>query len=151
MLSPLLFNIFFTVVPTVVLQKFSEDAVILAELVHLKKPPTPMGLEPAMDYVRCAVWGMLYADNTCIVSRSPQKLANMMEVIVKVFRADALTVSAKKSDMMCMPPPRKPRMMVRVEATGQIYKQVQSVTYLGGAVTETPDMSVKIARSTRAC
>ena len=71
MLSPLLFNIFFAVVLTVVLQRFSEDTVILAELVHLKEPPTSMGPEPAMDYVRRAVWGMLYADDARIVSRSP--------------------------------------------------------------------------------
>ena len=50
-----------------------------------------------------------------------------------------------------MPPPRTPRTMVRIEAAGQIYKQVQSCTYLKGAVTETPDMSVEIARWTRAC
>ena len=50
-----------------------------------------------------------------------------------------------------MPPPRTPRTMMRIEAAGQIYKQVQSFTYLGGAVAETPDMSVEIARRTRAC
>ena len=50
-----------------------------------------------------------------------------------------------------MPPPRELRTMVQVEAAGQIYKQVQSFTYLGSAVTETPDMSVEIARRTRAC
>ena len=50
-----------------------------------------------MDYVRRAVWGMLYADDACIVSRSPQGLAKMMEVIVEVCRAFALTVSAKKT------------------------------------------------------
>ena len=50
-----------------------------------------------------------------------------------------------------MPLPRKPRTMVRVEAAGQKYKPVQSFTYLGGAVTEVPDMSVEIARRTRAC
>ena len=50
-----------------------------------------------------------------------------------------------------MPPPRTPRTMVRVEAAGQTYKQMQSFTYLGGAVTETPDISVEIARRTRAC
>ena len=48
-----------------------------------------------------------------------------------------------------MPPPRKQRAMVRVEAAGQIYKQMQSFT--GGTVTETPDMSIKITRWTRAC
>ena len=50
-----------------------------------------------------------------------------------------------------MPPPRTPWTMVRIEAAGQIYKQVQLFTYLGGAVTETLDMSVEIARRTRAC
>ena len=149
-LSPLLFNIFFAAVLNVVLQRFSEEPAILAELVHLKEPSTSMGPGPAMDYVRCAVWGMLYADDACIVSRSPQGLAKMMEVIVEVCRAFALTVSAKKTETICMPPPR-PRTIVRIEAAGQTYKQVQSFTYLGVAVTETPDMSVEIARRTRAC
>ena len=40
-----------------------------------------------MDYVRRAVWGMMYADDACIVSQSPQGLAKMMEVIVEVCRA----------------------------------------------------------------
>ena len=72
--------------------------------------------------VRRTVWGMLYADDACILSRSPQGLANMMEVIVEVYRAFALTVSAKKVETMGIPPPRTPRTMVRVEAAGQIYK-----------------------------
>ena len=67
-LSPLLFNIFFAAVLTVVLQRFSEELAILAELVRLKEPPTSMGPEPATDYVRRAVWSMLYADDACIVS-----------------------------------------------------------------------------------
>ena len=104
-----------------------------------------------MDYVRRVMWGMLYADDTCMVSQSLQGLAKMMEVIVEVCRAFASTVSAKKTETMCMPPLRTPRAMVEVEAAGQTYKQVQSFTYLGGAVTEVPDMSVKIARRTRAC
>ena len=41
--------------------------------------------------------------------------------------------------------------MVRVEAAGQIYKPVQSFNYLESTVTETPDMSVEIARRTRVC
>ena len=84
-----------------------------------------------MDYVRRAVWGMLYADDACIVLRSPQGLAKMMEVIVEVCRAFALTVSAKKTETMCMPPPCTPRTMVQIQAAGQSYKQVQSFTYLG--------------------
>ena len=150
-LSPLLFNIFFAAVLNVILKRFSEEPAILAELVHLKEPSPSMGPEPAMDYVRRAVWGMLFADDACIVSRSPQGLAKMMEVILEVCRVFALTVSAKKTETMCMPPLRTPRTMVRIEAAGQIYKPVRSLTYLGGAVTETPNMSVEIARRTRAC
>ena len=67
-LSPLLFNIFFAAVLTLVLQRFSEDTIILVELAYLKEPSTSMGPEPAMDYVRRAVLGMLYVDDTCIVS-----------------------------------------------------------------------------------
>ena len=74
-----------------------------------------------------------------------------MEVIVEVCRAFALTVSVKKTETMCMPPPRTPRTMVQVEAAGKIYKQVQCFTYVGGAMTETPDISVEIARQTRVC
>ena len=68
-LSPLLFNIFFAAVLNVVLQRFSEEPTILAELVRLKEPSTSIGQEPAMDYVRRTVWAMLYADDACIVSR----------------------------------------------------------------------------------
>ena len=79
----------------------------------------------------------------------------MMKVIVEVCLVSALTVSLKNTETMCMPPPRKLWMMVQVEAIGKIYKQVQSFpqsfTYLGGAVTETPGMSVETARRTRAC
>ena len=150
-LYPLVFNIFSAVVLTVVLQRFSEDPAILAELVYLKEPQTSMGPEPAMGYFRRAVWGLLYADDACIVSRSPQGLAKMMQVVVEVCRAFALTVSVKKTETMCMPPPRTPRTMTHAEAAGQTYKQVQSFTYLGVTVTEVPDMSVGIARRARAC
>ena len=83
-LFPLLFNIFLAAVLNVVLQRFSEEPAILAELVHLKESSTSMGPEPAMEYVRTAVWGMLYADDACIVSRLPQGIAKTMEVIVEV-------------------------------------------------------------------
>ena len=42
-----------------------------------------------MDYVRRAVWGMQYADDAYIVSRSPQELAKITEVIVEVCQAFA--------------------------------------------------------------
>ena len=67
---------------------------------------------------------MLYADDACVVSRSPQGLAKILEVIVEVCRVFALTVLAKKRETKGIPPPSPPRPMVRVEAAGQIYKQV---------------------------
>ena len=51
---------------TVVLERFSEDTVILAEMVYLNKPLTSMRPEPVVDYVRRAEWGMLYADDASI-------------------------------------------------------------------------------------
>ena len=95
MLSPLLFKIFFAVVRNVVLWRFSEDTAIVAWLVRLKNPSMSMGLEPTLDFVLRAVWGMLYADDDCTVSRSPQG----MEVIIEVCRAFALTESGKKTTM----------------------------------------------------
>ena len=92
---------------------------MLAELVLLKEPPTSMGPEPAMEYVRLMVWGMLNADDACIVSRSSQGLAKMMEVIAEICRVFALNVSANKTKTMCAPPPRTPPTMVQVEAAGQ--------------------------------
>ena len=107
-----------TVVLNVALQRFSEEPAILAELVQLKDPSTAMEPEPAMDYVSRVVWGMLYANDACIVSRSLQVVAKMMEVIVEVCRAFALSVSARKTETMSMHPPRTPRTMVQLEAAG---------------------------------
>ena len=150
-LSPLLFNIFIAAVLNVVLQKFSEDEDILAELVHLQEQPRETRPEPTIDYVRRAVWGMLYADDACIVSRSPRALAKMMEVIVLVCDAFGLTVSEKKTETMCMPAPHMPPVEMNVEAAGQGYRQTQSFTYLGGVITECPDVSTEIARRSSAC
>ena len=52
---------------------------------------------------------------------------------------------------MRLPPPHTPRAVVRVEAAGKIYKQVQFFTYLVGGATETPDMALEITRRTRVC
>ena len=68
----LLFNIFFAVILLVALERFSENAGILAYLAHLQEQPSKVGLEMALDYARRAMLGMLCADDTCIVSRSPR-------------------------------------------------------------------------------
>ena len=69
-LSPLLFNVFFAAILRIVLERFSNDAGILADLVHLHEQLSKVGPETALECVRRAIWGMLYADDACIVSRS---------------------------------------------------------------------------------
>ena len=77
MLSPPLFNIFIVTV-LIVLQTFSEDADILAELVHLREQLRETRPEPPTDCARRAVWGILYVDDACIASRSHRALEKML-------------------------------------------------------------------------
>ena len=116
--TTMLMNVFFAAALKIVLhQRFNEDTVILAELKPLKKPPTSMRPESAMDYVRRAVWGLLYADDACIVLRVPWGLAKMREVIVELCRAFTLSVSQKKTrPFACLHPVHRGRLMPVKEA-----------------------------------
>ena len=115
MLSPLLFNIFFTAVLLVAPQRFSEDSDILADLVHLQEQPAKVGPQTAMECVHRAVWGMLYADDARIGSRSPQGLKWIMATRVDVFSAYCLTVSEEKTETMSLPIPHAPAVKVCIE------------------------------------
>ena len=143
-LSPLLFNVFFAAVLFVVLERFSKDAGILADLIHLQEQPSKVGPETALECVRRAIWGMLYADDACIVSPSPRGLGRIMAVYVEVFGTLGLTISESKTETMCMPIPRAPATKIVFNATEQQYRQTISFTYLGGIVNETPNLSDEI-------
>ena len=78
----------------VVLVRFSEDEGIVQNLVRLDDDGACRDEEPAC--VRRAVWGILYADDAGIASNSAEGFAKMTTVIVTVFEAVALRVSAKK-------------------------------------------------------
>ena len=67
-LSPLLFNVLFAAILLVSLERFSKDAGILEDLIHLHEQPSKVGPETALEYVQRAIWGMLCADDACIVS-----------------------------------------------------------------------------------
>ncbi|CAB1112683.1 unnamed protein product [Ectocarpus sp. CCAP 1310/34] len=110
LLSPLLFNIFFAKVLEVVVIRFSEDDVVLRSLVCLEEGKTEAagGKETPLDRVRRAVWGMLYADDAGVVSRSAEGLARMMTIIVEVFGEFGLTVSEKKTETLLMRAKDKP-------------------------------------------
>ena len=111
---------------------------MLADLVHLQDQPSKFSLIAALECVRLAIGGMLYADSACIVSRSPRGLEQMMVVFVEVFGAFSLTISKSKTETMCRPSPRAPATQIVFNATGQQYRLTISFAYLGGAVIETP-------------
>ena len=131
-LAPLLFNVFFAAIFFVALERFSKDAGILADLIHLREQPLKVGPETALECVRRAIWGMLYADDACIVSRSPRGLGRMMAVFVEIFGIFGLTISESKTETMCMSIPRAPATKIVFNATGQQYRQTISFIYLGG-------------------
>ena len=139
-LSPLLFNVFFAAALLVAPERFSNDAGILADLIHLKEQSSKVGPETALECVRRAIWGMLHADDACIVSRSPRGLGRMMAVFGEVFGTFDLTISESKTETMCMPIPRAPATKIVFNAKGQQYRQTTSFTYFGGTVTETPNL-----------
>ena len=56
-LSPLLFNVFFAAIFLFALERFSKDAGILADLIHLQEQPSKVGLETALECVRVLFGG----------------------------------------------------------------------------------------------
>ena len=71
--------------------RFSEDDTILKDLVYLKEE-AEVGAGTPLERARRAVWGMLYADDAGVVSKSQEGLTRMMTTIVEVFGEFGLTV-----------------------------------------------------------
>ena len=139
-LSPLFFNIVFAAVIIVVLQRFAEDPLIVSALVYLDDAPKGEDGKPreegALEMVRRAVWGMLYADDAEVVSTSPRGLTRMMDVIVAACQEFGLIVSEKKTEAMHLRSHHSTASnTLRIEAEGQQYKQTTEFIYLGGAIS----------------
>ena len=134
--------------------RFEADKGIMDALVGLRKKMGAGGRgkttagEPAPA---TSLWGMLYADNARVVSKSPEQLRKTMDVIVTVCAAFGLTVSEAKTEIMCL----RTRGMsdaastFSVEAAGQVYKQTNDFVYLGGNVNHHADLSIEIDRRIR--
>ena len=103
-----------------------------------------------MECVHRSVWGMLYADDTCTVSRSLQGLERVMVTLVDVFVAFSLTISKKNLKTMSLPISHAPATLIAFTTMGQQYGQTTSLIYLGGAITESPKLLVEIDRRIRA-
>ena len=151
MLSPLLFNIFFAAVIIVVLQRFAEDPLIVSDLVYRDDAPKGEDGRPreerTLEMVRRVVWGMLYADDTGMVSTSPRGLTRMMDVIVVACQECGLTVTEKKIKAMHLWSHHNTASnALRTEAAEQRYKPTTEFVYLVGAISESADIDTEIKR-----
>ena len=149
-LSPLLFNIFAAVIHAV-LVRFSEENDIARDLVHLEEDLEEDGVGVNADpltRVLSAVWGMLYADDAGIVSKSAEGIAKMMTTIVTVLETAAgLTVSGQKTEAMLLrASDQAPRILpLVIEAAGQRYRQATTqFIYLCGVVNASADIMPEI-------
>ena len=113
--------------------------------------------ETPLERARRAVWGMFYADDAGVVSRSQEGLARMMTTIVEVFGEFGLTVSEKKTETLLMRAPEKqpkkegsPPPPLVIEAAGQKYTQTTQFRYLGGLVNEDGELAQEINHRSRA-
>ena len=153
-LAHFLFNIFFAAVIKVASTRFRADEGIMDALVHLRKKRGAGGRGEATageSVLATPLWGMLYADDAEVVSRSPEQLNKMMEVIVVVCGAFGLTVSETKTEIMCLRAKGMPEFTATfsVEAAGQVYNQTNEFVYLGGNVNHNADLSIEVDRRIR--
>ena len=86
----------------VVLQRLAEDLLIVSGMVYLDDAPKDEDDRPwekvALEMVRRAVWGMLYADDAGVVSISPRELTGMIDVIVVAYQDFGLTAEKEDRD-----------------------------------------------------
>jgi hypothetical protein len=150
-LAPLLFNLFFTAVLTVAVERFKADDQVMEDLVEIKcrfdTDPSDNEKRKAKTLVLVRkLWGMLYADDAGVVSRSQASLAKMMEAIVSTSSEFGLTVSEPKTETMHLRARGEARAEVRIEAAGQHYGQAVKFIYLGGCISDDADISVELRR-----
>ena len=105
-LAPMLFNMFFTAaVLSVTEEHFTADAAILdSSMVKLQRKENGKrrGGGNGQEEEARTLWGMLYADDAGIASRSPEWSEKMTTVIVTACATFGLTVSEAKTEIMCL-------------------------------------------------
>ena len=104
-LATLLFNIFFAALINVAPTQFKIDKDIMNALIHLrgKEGAGGRGEETARTSVLAKlVWGILYADDAGIASKSLEQLRKTMGVIVVVCVAFGLAVSKTNTETICL-------------------------------------------------
>ena len=142
----------FTVVLRVAEKRFLVDAAITDNMVQLqrKKEGEKKGTSRTgkVDGRRGKegeevqrFWGMLYADDAGILSRSSEGLERMMTVVVTACSSFGLTVSEAKTETMCLETKGAGKVSFTINAAGQVYKQTIEFVYLGGAITADRDLT----------
>ena len=157
-LAPLLFNTFFTVVLSVAEKRFLTDAAIMDNMVQLQRKKEKGekkgtsrtgkvdGRRGKKEEEVQRLWGVLYADDAGIVSRSSEGLERTMTVIVTACSAFGLTASEAKTEIICLQTKGGGKVPFTVNAAGQVYKQTIEFVYLGGDITADRDLSIEITR-----
>ena len=143
-LAHLLLNIFFAAVINVASTRFKADKGIMDALVHLRKKRGAGGRGKATageSALETPLWGMLYAGDAGVISRSPEQLGKMMGVIVVVCAAIGLTVLEAKTEIMCLRAKGMPESTATfsVKAAGQVYNQTN----------HNADLSIEVDRRMR--
>ena len=90
------------------------------------------------------MWGMLYADDAGIVSRSRHSLAKMLAGAVAMYASFGLAVSEAKTETVCPMTKGMDRVTFVTEAAGQVHKQSAKFVYLGATVRQNADVTVEI-------
>ena len=145
-LAPLLFNLFFSAMLMVAVDKFTRDEDVMEDVVKIKSTVTEgKGKRAKVVEVVKMLWSMLYADDAGIVSRSPESLEKMMSIIVNVSGLFGLMVSEAKTEIMCMLEKGVEQRIFKVNAAGQVYKQTDTFVYLGGTIRQDGSMDAEIA------
>ena len=91
-------------------------------------------------------WGMMYADDAGIVSRSSEGLERMMTVIMTACSSFGITVLEAKTEIMCLETKSERKVFFTINAVGQVYKQTIEFVYLDGAITTDRDLSIELMR-----
>ena len=115
-----------------VVVRFSEDPNIVRDLVYLEEDLEENAAGVSSNPLACvrrAVWGMLFADDAGIVSKSAEGLTlgclEMITVIVTVFEAASLAASEKNTGTMLLRTPDQTPCTspLVIEAAGQRCRQ----------------------------
>ena len=131
-LAPLLFNLFFAAMLMVAVDEFSGDEQVMTDMVKIRSKVTEgKGKNAKVVEAVKSLWGMLYADDAGIVSRSPGSLEKMMSAIVRVAGLFRLMVSEPKMEIMCMLAKGMDTCPFTVNAAGMVFNKPTSLCTSG--------------------